>query len=202
MSVLTRQPTSNQTPDATLGGQAVSGISNTGHTSTLTQSSAVASPPPPFVVVSDSDSRSARWFAVQSVAGQKISVRLQFSWNVSGNTSGDDGGGGGAASSSSSFSLDYSLNGGGSWITHVSDSASTTLPGGSGDSFSNSGSADITLLNSQDTSLIQVRIFYQTGASATGGEILAANAQSDVTGSVSGIQVQVTTVDANVIFIS
>lgn len=89
MSVAIRQPTSNQTPDATLGGAAVTSVSNTGHGSTVTASSAVSS-------ASDADEKSARWFGLANVGGQRTSVRLKLSWTTDGSANAADDGLGGA----------------------------------------------------------------------------------------------------------
>src|SRR5262245_20532451 len=120
------QPTANETPTS-LGGLAVTGITNTGHGGTSTTSTANASAPSGSA--NDSDSKSARWFGLPNVSGQRTSVRLKFSWDVIGECNAHGGLGGsdpqidGSASSSCSFSVQYSLNGGSSWTTHVSNSA-------------------------------------------------------------------------------
>lgn len=196
------QPTANQTPDATLGGLAVTGITNTGHGETSTSSSANALAP--FGNASDSDSKSARWFGLSNVSGQRTSVRLKFSWSASGSCDANGGQGGsdpqidGTASSSCSFGVEYSLNGGSSWTTHVSDSAGAFSFGPISDNndFDNNGLADIALSNNQDVSLIQVRVLYSTSCDADAGNgSESATANADVTASISGIQVEVVTQD-------
>jgi len=202
MALTVRQPTNRETPDSGQGGQAVTGVSNTGHSSTVTASAAVDSPPP-GTPVSDSDSKSARWFGLQEVSGQKILVKLKFTWSASGAVDATGGLGqgppqiDGSASSTCSFQIQYSLNGGSNWTTHVSDSASASSIGPpDSDSFTNNGSADITLGNGQDVSQIQVRCLYQTGANAEAGNGFDnATANASVTATISGIQVEVTTAD-------
>jgi hypothetical protein len=196
------QATATQTPDAGLGGLAVTGITNTGHASTSTSSSADA--PPPSGSASDSDSKSARWFGLPNVSGQRTSVRLKFSWNISGSCNAHGGLGGsdpqinGVASSSCSFSLQYSLNGGSSWTTHVNDFASSFSfgSGSDNDGFNNVNSANIALSNNQDVSQIQVRVSYSTSCSADAGNGFEdATSDASVTATISGIQVDVVTQD-------
>lgn len=183
MSLVVAQPTTNETPDAAQGGAAVAGITNTGHGATSTSSSATGIAP--FGTDSDSDSKSARWFGLQNVGGQKTSVRLKFSWSAGGSCNASGGLGGsdpqinGNASSSCSFQIEYSLNGGSNWTTHVSDSASASSSGltGDSDSFDNDGSADIALSNGQDVSQIQVRALYQSSADAEAGPRRSPNAR-------------------------
>lgn len=186
MSLIVRQPTSNQTPDATLGGLAVTGVTNTGHGSTVTQSSANNGG-------GDSDEKSARWFGLADVGGLRTSVRLKLTWQATGNAAATDDGAGGSANGSSSFSIEYSLNGGAGWISIVSDSALAEAPGTPADSFTNNNSADIALSNTQDVSQVQVRADYITSANSSG---LGNAGSADVTVVVSGIQVEVATVDA------
>jgi hypothetical protein len=202
MATTVAQPTSNQTPDAGLGGLAVTGITNTGHASTSTSSAANASAPSGSA--NDSDSKSARWFGLPNVPGQRTSVRLKFSWNVSGSCDAHGGQGGsdpqidGNASSSCSFGIEYSLNGGSSWTTHVNDSASASSFGASSDSddFNNINSANIALSNNQDVSLIQVRASYSTSCDADAGNgVENATANASVAATISGIQVEVVTQD-------
>lgn len=186
MSVVVRQPTSNQTPDATLGGLAVTSISNTGHASTVTNSAANAG------TASDADERSARWFGLANVGGQRTDVRLKLSWQASGQCDAADDGAGGSAGSDASWSLEYSLNGGSSWTGITSNSIFAASPGPASASFTNNNSANISLPATQDVSQIQVRVDYNTDAnrSAVGND-----ASSSVTATVSGIQVEVTIVD-------
>ena len=156
-------PTNNQTPDATLGGNAVTGITNTGHGSTSTSSSAA-------VNASDADEKSARWFGFQNIGGERKSVRLKLSWTTDGSANASDDGLGGSGDGSAQFIIEYSLNGGANWTTIVTDSATiSSPPGGGPDTFDNDSSADIALPNNQDLSQVQVRVDYLTSANASGG---------------------------------
>jgi hypothetical protein len=190
MATITSNPTSNTTPDQG-GTLAVSGITNTGHSSTVAAASASA--PGGFGSDSDSQSKSARWSAFQSVSGLIREIRLKLEWSASGDVSTNDGGGGGLASGNCSFSIEYSLNGGSSWILIISDNAAAS--GGNLDSFSNNNSANILLSPNQDISQIRVRDFMDTFAAASGGEFIGANADADVTVAISSIRLEVITQD-------
>jgi hypothetical protein len=190
MATITSNPTSNTTPDQG-GTLAVSGISNTGHSSTVAAASASA--PGGFGSDSDSQSKSARWSAFQSVSGLIREIRLKLEWTASGEASANDGGGGGIASASCNFSIEYTLNGGSSWIPIVSDGA--VAGGGGSDSFTNNNSASILLSVGQNISQIQVRDFMDAFASANGGEFTGASADADVTVTISGIRLEVITQD-------
>lgn len=186
MSLVVRQPTATQTPDATLAGLAVTGITNTGHGSTVTSSSANNG-------ATDLDEKSARWFGLQNVSGQRSGVRLKLSWTASGTAGATDDGVGGAGQGAAAFIIEYSLNGGSSWTTVVTEDALADSPGSGSDSFTNNNSADIALPNNQDISLVEVRADYNTSAFSSG---LGNTGSGSVTVTVSGIQVEVTVVDA------
>lgn len=192
MSVFIQQPTNNQTPDTTLGGNAVSSITNTGHGSTITASSAISE-------ASDADEKSARWFDIPNIGGQKTDVRLKLSWTTDGSANASDDGLGGSGDASAQFIIEYSLNGGSSWNTVVTDDASiSSPPGGGPDTFDNDNSADISLPISQDLSQVQVRVDYLTNANASGGPGNSGSG-SVSNATISGIQVEVTLVDGTVI---
>jgi hypothetical protein len=102
MPTTTLNPASNQTPDATLGGVAVTGPTNTGHSSTLASASGAGG----------AQSKSCRWFSFPAVSAFGIlSVTLKIDHTSSGSLTGDGAG--------NEFLLQYSINGGGSWITAV-----------------------------------------------------------------------------------
>lgn len=192
MPLVIKNPTNNQTPDATLGGLAVTGITNTGHGSTATASSAVSS-------ASDSDEKSARWFDFQNVGGQRISVRLKLSWTTDGSANASDDGLGGSGDGSAQFIIEYSLNGGSTWNTVPGATSIAFLaspPGGGPDTFDNDNSADIALPNSQDLSQVQVRVDYLTSANANGGP--GNSGSGSVTATISDIRIEVTLADGGV----
>lgn len=162
MPLTTRNPTSNTTPDPTLGGGAVTGNINTGHASTVTAK-----------VGAGSSNKSCLWQGFAAAPGGTIvSVTIKVDWIQDGILS--DGG----VATSNQFTIEYSLNGGGSWNTlrDVSDIQS-----------SSSGTSQAGLSVSQD--LTQVRVRDNMIASASPGE------SSSVTTTVSNIRIEVVTID-------
>src|SRR6266540_2668249 len=184
--IVTVNPGAYQTP-ANPGDLAVTLPSTAGHGSTYTSSSAHANGG--FGYASDGDGRSARWSAFQSVSGVIISVRLKFNWSVSGSASAGAADDGGSASSSCDFNIDYSLDGGSSWINRVSRSRSAV--GNDAQSLDDSGSEDILLSVGQNITQVQVRDSMLTYADASGGESLRSNSGADITTSISLIRVEV-----------
>jgi hypothetical protein len=191
MALLTQQPTANQTPDATQGGSAVTGISNTGHSSTTSS----ASVSPPIGSASSSQTKTARWFTFADIFSsfQVKSKRLKLTWTASG-SAGADNGADGDADATSSFTIQYTLNGGGSWTTIVTDSAIASAPGTPSDSFTNNNSADILLSSTQDITQVQVRDNIAVSVSATTNS-LPASATGSSTVTISSIRLEVEVVD-------
>jgi len=98
--MITVNPTSNQSPDATLGGLAVTTPSNTGHALTQTVSND-----------GGSTTKTIRWFSFPVVNGTKKLVTLKIDHNTEGVLVG-----GGALND---YLLEHSTNGGSSWSTTV-----------------------------------------------------------------------------------
>jgi hypothetical protein len=140
-STTTSNPTSNQSPDATLGGLTVTTPTNTGHASTVTSASGAGG----------QQERSCRWFNFQSVSGSITAITLKIDHTSSGTLSGG---------SSNLFLLEYSLNGGGSWTTAVSRNNFTSAQGPT--TFS------VGLSAAQDISQVQVRVDYLTDSNEVG----------------------------------
>src|SRR6266540_1357864 len=184
--IVTVNPGAYQTPYDS-GDLAVTSPSTLGHESTYTTSSAHATGGFGYAV--DSDGRSARWSAFQSVSGVIVSIRLKFNWSVSGSASAGAADDGGSASSSCDFNIDYSLDGGSSWINRVSRSRSAV--GNDAQSLDDSGSEDILLSVGQNITQVQVRDSMLTYADASGGESLRSNSGADITTSISLIRVEV-----------
>lgn len=136
MSLVVSQPTSNQTPDATLGGLAVTTPSNTGHASTTTSAAGEGG----------SQEKSCRWSGFQAVSGTILAITLKITHTSSGVLSGP--------SPTNSFALEYSLNGGSSWNSAVARSNFTASQGPT--VFS------VALSAAQDISQVQVRTDYLT----------------------------------------
>jgi len=156
MALTTRQPTNFETPDTGQGGGAVAvtSPSNTSHDSTTV---AVGTP-----------IATCRWFGFGGVAGLKTVVRLKADWTRDGAAPGG---------TSNSFTLEYSLDGGGSWATAF-QFLNVSAPA--------SGSADVALTPvPQDITQIQIRDnLTETGITAT------------LTGAISNIRLEVTTQDS------
>lgn len=130
MPIYTYNSTSNTTPDAGQGGNAVTGNTNTGHGSTVTS------------VTSGTATKSCIWTTFTAIGGQILSMTLKFDWTEDGALNV------GTGSANNEFRVQYSVNGGGAWIsvfTH-SDVISPT---------SSSSSVSITL--PQDITQVQVR---------------------------------------------
>jgi hypothetical protein len=115
--VVTVNPSAYQTP-VFPGDLAVTSPSNTGYGETSTISSVYA--PAGYNNLNYYSARSARWSAFPSVPGTIVSIRLKFNWSISGTASASADGNGGSASSSWGAGIDYSLDGGSSWIGRVS----------------------------------------------------------------------------------
>lgn len=191
MAIRNLQPTSNTTPDQG-GTTAVTGNTNTGHGSTSCGASATGAAG--FNVDSDAESKSCRWSSFQSAPSGVInSLRLQFSWEVSGAVDASPALDGGSAQADASFTVEYSLNGGSSWTVAVNQSLSVS---DGSDNLSQSGSENISLSVGQNIAQVQVRSFISASGSATGGLDNESTALSSVTAAVTGIQLEVITADA------
>lgn len=118
-----------------------------------------------------SQTKSARWHTFQAAAGAKTAINLKVTHTSNGALSGVAG---------NTFRLQYTLNGGAAWITAVERLNFTTSQGPT--TFS------VALSAGQDISQVQVRVFYQ----ATSG---GAGDSASVSATISGIQLEVTTVD-------
>jgi hypothetical protein len=199
MALITSQPTANQTPDPALGGGIVTGIINTGHGSTNTTSAVLVGAGGSD---SDADTKSARWSSFQTVGGQIADIRLKFNWSINGGaTASADNLDGGNASSDASFAIQYSINGGSSWITALVRNVSASDPGDPSNLINDSGSVDISLGAGQAINLVQVRALMDTSADASAGPSSSADADASITTTVSLIRLEVTTSDGQVIVI-
>jgi RHS repeat-associated protein len=106
-SVSSVNPTAYQTPDPVQGGWAVSSPSNTGHGNDAISLSHVAP---------GSDARSCLWRSFQSVGGQVQSITLKFDWVATGSASVQGYNEEDSVMADIEYSVEYSLNGGGSWV--------------------------------------------------------------------------------------
>lgn len=132
MAIITLQPGANQTPDATLGGLAMTTPTNTGHASSTASCSDAGA----------SQTKSMRWFTIPAaISGQRISVTLKVTHTSSGALTG--------AGASNLFRVSYSVNGGSSWTDAVNRESFTSSQGPT--------VLSVTLSIAQDTSQVQVR---------------------------------------------
>jgi hypothetical protein len=131
MGTVTKQPTSNTTPDAGQGGAAVTGNTNTGHASTTTTQ-----------VDMGTTSKTCLWTGFLPATGTITSVTLKVDWAQDGTLS--DGG----AGTSNQFTIDYSTNSGGAW---------SSLRNATQIQASSSGTSQVSLSTTQDLTTVRVR---------------------------------------------
>lgn len=171
MSVITRIPTANETPDTAngIGGDiAVDTPSNTGHASTTAS----------FGGGSGSQTKSCRWFTFQNLfGGVRTAVKLKVTHTSSGNDNSEPPFSGG---NSNSFLLQYSLNGGSNWTDIVNRVDFEDAQGPT--------TAEINLPLAQDLSQVQVRDMIGAGGSLSVDSVSA-------TATVSDIKIEVTVAD-------
>lgn len=138
MPTYTYNPTSNTTPDAGQGGNAVTGNVNTGHGSTVTAQTALGTA-----------TKSCIWTTFPAAGGQIASITLKFDWTENGTVIV------GTGSASNEFRVQYSVNGGGAWTTVFTHTDVTS---------STSSSSSVALSVSQDITQVQVRDRMQASA--------------------------------------
>jgi hypothetical protein len=168
MALTTINPTANQTPDAGQGGVAVTGATNTGHSSTTAS-----------VIFTGSQLKTCRWSSFPSFSGQILSINLKVSWTEDGTL--EDGG----VDTDNFFTIEYSINGGSNWIIIRSSSNIQSA---------NNGTESVVLSIGQDLTQVQVRDSLQATSGVEGLD-------ASVTVSISDIKIEISTVDANPIFL-
>jgi hypothetical protein len=182
-------PQNHTTPDQG-GTLAVSSDTNTGHGSTVTSCSSTDTGP--SAPDSDSQAKSCRWFSIPvALLGNVTSAKLKFNWAATGSLDiSQDVAGSGTASIQ--VVIEYSLDGGANWTSQVNKTKSVS---GANVSASldapTSGSETITLSNSQDTSLVQVRTRTDVFTSATAPSSGTVTSTASITTSISAIQVEI-----------
>lgn len=163
----TYNPTSNTTPDPGFGGLAVTGNINTGHGSTTTSQ-----------LPAGTQTKSCLWTGFPAVSGQIASITLKFDWS-------EDGfvivGGG---SASNSFTVQYSLNGGGAF-SEVFTHDDVTSP--------TSSNSQVSIPLPQDPTQIQVRDRMQATATADIGD------SASITTTISNIRLEIVTADGGLL---
>lgn len=158
MSFFTLNTTVNETPDTTQGGLAVTGVTNTGHGSTTSSAA-----------FNGSQSKTARWSGFPAgPSGQILQAVLKVDWTEDGSE---------AAPGTNQFRIQYSINGGGAWITLRNDTGITAPT---------SGTESVTLSNAQDLTQVQVRDLMK----ANGGG--APEGSASITTTISQVRIEVT----------
>lgn len=165
MALTTINTTTPTTPDPTLGGGSVTGAVAAGHASTLVSQTDLGT-----------TSKSCRWTGFVNVAGQILSILLKVDWQQNGSLS--DGG----AGTSNRFEVNYSLNGGGAFLT-MRDVTQIQS--------SSSGTSQQSISVSQN--LTQVFVQDNLTAAANPGET------ATLTVTISNIRLEVTTQDGQII---
>ncbi len=164
MPTTTRNPTSNTSEDPGQGGIPVTGNTNTGHASTTASAAGDG--------IGVSELKTCIWQGFAAApGGVKTSVTLKATHTSNGTRSG--------ASATNQFTLEYSLNGGGAWVTAVSRINMTSSQGPT--EFS------VALPITQDLTQVRVRDSMQATALTIGH-----NASAIVT--ISDIKIEVVTV--------
>jgi len=180
-SVVNVKPGANQTPDAGLGGEAVSSQSNTGHGSTKSSANRV------LRNGAASQTKTCLWHSFSAVPGTKTRVTLKFDWtlNASATVSVEGPGSGGTALYN--FRIEYSLDNGSNWTVGRGVNGSVFID--------TSGSESIDLPNPGAIDITQIRVRDRIFASATVTGLGHAEASSSATASVSNISLEVEAVD-------
>jgi hypothetical protein len=195
MPLITRQPTANQTPDPGQGGLAVTGNINTGHSSTNSGASRSSSG-------SASQTKTCQWNTFLAVSGAIVSINLKFDWAItSGSVIANTSGVGDSATAGVTYTVAYSLDGGSSWTTQVSQFKSVTGLNGTSnnDTLVNSGSENVSVPAATPLSSIRVRDAIAATVSVTNTN--AANASAGLNASISNIRLEVVTQDAQQILV-
>lgn len=157
-------PTSNTTPDPGQGGAAVTGAANTGHAST--SCSAIGDD------IGVNQSKSCLWTGFANVPGLPVTKTLKVTHTSDGTRNG--------LSSANQFDLEYSLNGGGAWLSAVSRVNMTTPAGPT--VFS------VAIPAGQDLTQVHLRDFISASATTIGHDATASATIAD-------IQIEVVTQD-------
>jgi hypothetical protein len=168
MGLYTYQPTANETPDSSqiVGDLAVTGASNTGHSSTTSSASGAGS----------TVDKTCRWSGFAAGPKNNVSVTLKITHTSDGTLTG--------GTAANRFTLEYSINGGGAWLTAVDRLDMTSSAGPT--TFS------VALSAGQDLTQVQVRDVISALSDDAGDS-------ADAIATISGIQIEVVTVDQPVV---
>lgn len=192
MALVVKQPTANETPDSGQGGSAVTGNSNTGHASTT--SSATRS-----TNGTTTQTKTCRWSAFPTGAGSIVSINLKFTWSADGSVDASTTDVGDAATSTITFIVEHTVNNGSSWTPLVSQSVAASANDGSSDSDTLSAGTSVSQSIPVTTPLDQIQVRDSIAASVSIGGAPGASGNASISASVSGIQLEITTKDAQVV---
>lgn len=197
MSLVTRNPTSNQTPDPGQGGSAVTGNTNTGHASTTSFATRDTNG-------TTTQIKTCIWTALQAVSGLITAINLKFTWEIHLSTNANTTAVGDQSDALAQVAIQYSTNGGGAWNNQVVKTVTSSAVDGSTDSDSlDEGPTNETVsipLSSggvpQDISQIQIRDSIK--AEVTISEVSAADGTGSSDATISNIRVEITLSDGSV----
>lgn len=178
-------PTSNESPDTTLGGSAVSGAVDTGFSATTCTANRSSN----GTTLQEKSYRSFDFPTV--VAAQAIILRGD--WAATGSVSATTQGVGDSGSCQIDFTIEYSTNAGSNWSPIVEESVGASGLDGTdaSDNLSESGSLSQAISPGVTFSDIQVRAFIS--ATGTVSEVTSASVTSSIEATLSGLQLEVIT---------
>ena len=189
--LVTRNPTANQTPDPVVGGDAIAGITNTGHPSAIA-----------FVIRDTNGTtsalKSAIWTALQNVSGQVKSINLRFSWNGALSVVANTLDVGDQSDVTVGFVVGYSVNGGGAWNNQVVQTLIASAADGSIDSDGASPSGSETISIPITTPIDQIQIRDSIFSEVTISEVSAADGSGSANLEITDIRVEIVLADGGV----
>lgn len=189
--LVTRNPTSNQSPDPGQGGNAVTGNTNIGHDATNS-----------FATRDNNGTtttlKTCIWTAIQAISGLIIAINLKFSWEASLSVDANTLAVGDQADSSAQVVIQYSTNGGGAWNTQVSHTITASAVDGSSDSDSLNPSGSETISIPVTTPINQIQVRDSIFSEVTVSEVSAADATASSSLTISNIRLEVTLADGSV----
>jgi hypothetical protein len=147
-------------------------------------------------------SKTCRWSSFQSVSGGIVKIVLKFNWSVSALVDATAPNINDVGIAIASFTVEYSVNGGSSWTQAINRVVSVNVGGPDGDdqdTLDDSGTESINL-SLVALNQIQVRDSIQANTETDNGGTASADI-TGIIGNTTGIQLEVTTVDGQVIVV-
>jgi hypothetical protein len=171
------QPGANESPDSTQAlTTAVVGNNNTSHAATTSDVSIGSEQ-------FGDETRTCRWFAL--AGGPARSINLTFNWSITGSIT-LTAAAPGTTVGNASFLVEYTVNGGSSWVTALTRSFTRDTSGTT--SISDSGSENISL---PVAALSQIQIRDRIRADATSAGDPTVSATASITATIDAIQLSV-----------